>query len=1313
MASIRFIFSLTFAFSFGLLFGQKNRNATAVNQAVTLPAILPSKAVSASTITTDAKMPVKLVNAHYDHDKNNLPYFLESKHVGFKSEAKASLKNIQVADVTPQVSQRILSNYGKILTNDFQLTHGYAQAGADQIAYVKIVPYRINSAGAVEELVAYAVDWNVSTSFSNQKTANTKGNATTSVLASGNWYKIGITRTGMHKIDKTLLQSIGINLTGLDPRNIRIYGNGGHMLPEANSIFRYDDLQENAIQVVGESDGVFDNNDYVAFYAVGTDQWNFDPQHNYSCMNFDHQLSYYSDTSYYYINTDMGPGKRVNSVASLATAPTATVSSFDYYDYHEMNTTNFIKSGREFYGEYFDLTTSYSFGFPVPNLVLGDTVHASVTLAGRSDGVNVYSISYCGTAPTLSVAGVNIDDYLGDYVALATSCTYALANTPNFISFSVTKQTPGAVAWLDKIEFNCRRQLLFSGAQFGFRDSRTVKKNVRSVNKYLMSNTSSSLTIWDVTNPILPQNQQYNTSGTFIDFTSVGDSLREYVAFNGSDFLTPTFINKVVNQNLHSVMQADFIIVANPEYLSQAQRLAKLHMDQDTLTVSVVTTEQVYNEFSSGKPDIVGIRDFVRMVYKRNLTTNKQVKYLLLYGDGSYKIKDRYAYGNTSLIPVFETENSISPTLSTVADDFFGWMDDTEGNDWTSSLVDIGVGRFPVNTVQQATDAVAKMEAYYKKNYNFTINEPESACTNTTCYPLGDWRNWVCFMADDEDAQIHMQDADQLANKVKSNYPTYNIDKIYADAYIQYSTPGGQRYPDVNENLDRRVEKGALLLNYTGHGGEVGLGHERYLENSQIDGYNNICNLPLFVTATCEFSRFDDPDRTSSGELCFLNPNGAAIGLLTTVRLAYSNTNLVLNSALYDNVFTPLPNGKMPALGDIVKLTKQEVLYNFYYLNFHLLGDPALRLAYPQNQVVTTTINNKPTSVADTLKALQRVTVKGYVGVSTGSTTVKMTNFNGLLYPTVFDKEQQITCLGNDQESLLNNLPFQFKLQKNIIYHGKVQVTNGDFSFSFIVPKDISYNYDFGKISYYAQNGLIDASGYDNSFYLGGSATNVIPDNTGPTIGLYLNDKKFVSGGTTNEKPSLYAEVADSSGINTVGTGIGHDISAILDDNSSKPYVLNDYYEADLNSFQTGKIKYPFDQLSEGNHRLSLKVWDVQNNSSMAYTDFVVAKSAEMALTHVLNYPNPFTTRTKFFFENNQCCLDLKVSIQIFTISGKVVKTILLNVKNDGFRSDGIDWDGKDDYGDKLARGVYIYKVSVSDPDNKKAEKTEKLVILN
>ena len=409
-----------------------------------------------------------------------------------------------------------------------------------------------------------------------------------------------------------------------------------------------------------------------------------------------------------------------------------------------------------------------------------------------------------------------------------------------------------------------------------------------------------------------------------------------------------------------------------------------------------------------------------------------------------------------------------------------------------------------------------------------------------------------------------------------------------------------------------------------------------------------------------------------------------------------------------------MANGKMPHIGDLYRLTKIDIGYNPLYFNFVILGDPALKLAYPEQKIYTSTINSNTvtSSSSDTLKSLSKITITGFVGDKFGN---KLTNFNGVVYPTVFDKKNTITTLSNDPPApgFAGSPVTTFTLQKNIIYKGKSTVVNGDFSFTFLVPKDISYNYGIGKISYYAHNGVHDAQGNCDKLIIGGSNANAVVDNQGPTISLYMNDEKFVTGGITNEKPKIYAVVSDSSGINTIGTGIGHDVVAVLDATSSKPIILNDYYVADLNTYQKGKIRYPLSDLPEGNHTLNVKVWDVQNNSSTAFTDFVVTKEAELALTHILNYPNPFTTKTRFFVEHNQSCSGLRVVIQIYTISGKVVKSIIHTINEGGFRLDGIEWDGRDEYGDKLARGVYIYRVSISDNNKRKAEKIEKLVILN
>jgi hypothetical protein len=646
-------------------------------------------------------------------------------------------------------------------------------------------------------------------------------------------------------------------------------------------------------------------------------------------------------------------------------------------------------------------------------------------------------------------------------------------------------------------------------------------------------------------------------------------------------------------------------------------------------------------------------------------------------------------------------------------------MDDNEG-DMVSGLVDIGVGRFPVRSKAEAEAVTNKMEHYYKRNFSFNANATESSCSiASNDYPQGDWRNRLCFTADDEDGNLHESQADGLANSLAAD-KDYNVNKIFVDAYVQVSTPGGDRYPDAATDINTSFEKGCLIWNYTGHGGEVGLGAERFVEISQILGWKNINNLPLMVTATCEFSRFDDPDRTSAGELCLLNAEGGAIGLLTTARVAFSDKNAALNAAFFSHAITPMTNGKMPHIGDLYRLTKIDINspsaggFNSLYMNFVILGDPALKLAYPEQRVYTSSVNSQPvtSTSSDTLKALSKITVTGFIGDKAGN---KLTTFNGVVFPTVFDKANTITTLSNDPPApgFQGSPVTTFTLQKNNIYKGKSTVVNGDFSFTFLVPKDISYNYGIGKISYYAHNGVHDAQGFYDKIIIGGSNPNAVVDNQGPTINLYMNDEKFVSGGTTNENPKIYAVVSDSSGINTIGTGIGHDAVAVIDATSSKPIILNDYYVADLNTYQKGKIRYPFNELSEGNHSLSVKIWDVQNNSSTAYTDFIVTKQAELALTHILNYPNPFTTKTKFFIEHNQCCTSLKVMVQIYTITGKVVKSINQTINDGGFRLDGIEWDGRDEFGDKLARGVYIYRVSVTDNNKKKAEKIEKLVILN
>lgn len=1273
---------------------------------------ISSSRITRQSLADTAVLKLEMTDVQYDNSKNNFPYFLISKRTDYDVNAIPTLIVKKANKVTAEQQVIINKFYSSYLQNDFFAEPLNSLAGHSNLNSHKIHPFRKTKTGEIEELIEYDVNWQTTSENRRAKQKATSSFKNNSILAGGKWIKMSITKNGIYKIDRSFLIKAGINVASINPKNIRIYGNGGVALPESNAAFRYDDLEENSIQVIGESDNVFNEEDYILFYAKDNIKWK---KNTGNGIKFSYEQSMYSDKAYYYLNCDIGPGKRMLNQPSSSGLAFSTTNTYDYLNFHEENSINFMKSGRQFFGEYFDINTSYGFSFTDGNFVVGDSLICEGTIAGRASTETFFNINGNGLNFNLKTFGVDVSNYLASYANVQSNFQKVQNNNSSAIAINVVKLTAASIGWLDKIIINARRTLV-ADKQFNFRDSR-LTTGAGLLAKYVIANPiGSSLSVWNVTDYINPFIQDYNSFAGSVEFTAPSDSLMEYAVSPANDYYAPSFEGEVINQNLHSIAQADYIIVTHPLFVAHAQRLATLHNQNEGLSYAIVTTDQVYNEFSSGMPDVCAIRDFIRMLYTRNFSTGKQPKYVLLFGDGSYDNKNLSLESNSALIPTYQSPFSLSPLQSLATDDFFALMDLNEGNTPESiGSLDIGVGRIVSRNIAEADAVTAKIENYYKKESDFKIADPVPAnCTAGETSVFGDWKNWIIFLGDDEDYSTHMADADKLAIKIKNSHPSFNLDKIYLDSYQQFSTPGGQRYPDALTDLEKRLKKGALIFNYTGHGGEVGLTAERLVDLETINNWENFNRLSLFVTATCEFTRYDDPGRISAGEFCLLNSKGGAISLFTTCRLAFSHSNLTLNTALYDYMFKKLPDGKRPCLGDIIRRTKDTLNQNFNYSNFHLIGDPAITLAVPDQKVVTTMINTNTLSPSssDTLGALAKVTVKGYISDTLGN---KLTNFNGLVYPTVFDKETKITCLLNDEGSyyVTPGLPYYFNLQKNVLFRGKTEVKNGDFTFTFMVPKDISFAYGPGKISYYASNGILEANGAYTNVVVGGGSNNTVVDNEGPQIEVFLNDSRFVNGGTTNEKPILYANLTDSSGINTIGTSIGHDISAVLDGESNKPFILNDFYEANLNTYQAGTVRFPFDELKEGNHQLVFKAWDIQNNSNKVSIDFVVAPKAELALKHVLNYPNPFTTSTKFYLEHNQACEPLKVTVQVFTINGKLVKTLQKSVTCEGFRPEGIDWDGRDDFGDKLGRGVYIYKVAILDKDSKKAEKTEKLVILN
>ncbi|MFI5186249.1 MAG: type IX secretion system sortase PorU [Chitinophagales bacterium] len=1113
-----------------------------------------------------------------------------------------------------------------------------------------------------------------------------------SVLASGNWYKIGVKEAGIYKIDLTFLSGLGINTSNLSSNSIRLFGNGGGMLPEANNIPRADDLTENAIMVVDGGDGVLNGSDYILFYSNGADQWITDSANR----KFVHKKNLYSDRAYYYLSIG-GNGKRVLPSQNNF-IPNVSITSFNDRFFHELDTINFLSSGKEWYGEEFSNTPGHSltrnFSFNIPNLQTSSPVTIVTDCLGRSVSISSrFDVSINGQPfQQITVPPVGGGQY--DVIAqeIQASSNANVSQPGLSISYNYEPGAFNSQGWLNWFEVFSRRDLSMNGIdQLLFRDWNSVGNN--NIGEFTISNANSGTQVWDISDPLAPLKMQTNLQGTDCKFVNDCTSLKEYLSFNASNFLQPVSLGKISTQDLHGSSTVDFIIITTSSLLPQAQRLGQLHQAKNNFRFSTVTTDQVYNEFSSGIPDPSAIRDFTKMFYDRfSNNPSDRPKYLLLFGDASFDYKDRLN-NNTNFVPAYENNNSLDPLGTYTSDDFFGFLDDNEDINSTILInqLDIGIGRIPAKNPDEAKNYIDKVESYYSRD------------------GLGPWRNNQLFIADDEDFNLHLQDAESLTSTSQTIAPVFDITKVYLDAFRQESGAGGSSYPQANQVINNQVYNGTLIWNYSGHGGSNRLAEETVVDQDIVNNWNNINKLPLFITATCDFAPYDNPALNSLGVNILLRPKTGGIALMTTTRIVFSFSNRIINNNYLQFALQPDSNGAYKSLGESIRAAK-----NYTYQTsgdiannrkFTLLGDPALTLAYPALKIRATKVNGIPAAQPDTIKATDKVIMEGEVTDFKGTI---LSDFNGTVYPTVFDKPQTVNTLGNDPTSPV----VSFQTQTNVLYKGKASVINGKFSFNFKMPRDINYQFGNGRLSLYADNGSNDANGYFTNFIVGGIDSNNNNDKQGPVIKAYLNDENFVSGSITNENPILIVRLSDSSGINTAGTGIGHDIVATLDNDNRQYFVLNDFYEADLNSYQQGTIHFQLPAMSSGMHSLKIKAWDELDNSSEYILEFNVVKDDELVLKHVLNYPNPFTTKTQFWFEHNRPEQNLQVKIQIFTLTGKVVKTIKQTINDAGNRSFEVEWDGRDEFGDKLGRGVYLYRLTVITPEGRKKEKVEKLVIL-
>ncbi len=1119
-----------------------------------------------------------------------------------------------------------------------------------------------------------------------------------SVLADGDIFKIATRANGVYKLDFNTLEQLGINPTTIDPRQIQLFGHGGGFLPEANSEPRIDDLEELSIVVQGEEDGSFDAADYVLFYGESADQWERLGNGRYHMTK-----NPYETRNYYFVRVGAEIGRRVTAQDNLGQADYETDSYLDYQHYeveqhnllHASGNANLQGSGRRWLGDIFkgERAKDFSPFFDFTGLVTAEPVYVHMEFVARSSETSSVTLSVNGQDIRQSIARATVDNIEEDYAktgVIKEELTLMTAEADVQISYpSLSNNNEG---WLDFIEFNLRRALSYrSGAQLHYTEPRAM--DYQSIG-FRVANVTSSTKIWNVTNPLQPLDVESDRQGDVAIHRSVVLETPSYVAFDEADALVPEVLGRIANQNLHGIGDVEYLMIYHPDFEAAAQKLADHRRSFGNLSVAMASVDQVFNEFSSGKVDPTAIRDLVKRIYDHS----QDLKYLILIGDGSFDYKHIYDNLNDeSFIPVYETKNSYHPITAFPYDDYYALLDDREGGDHRGAI-DIAVGRLPVRTAEEANLVVEKIINY-----------------ETSDKTLGDWRTNVLFVADDEDGNRHLRNADLIAEDVRRLHPSFNINKVYLDAYEQENTPGGIFNFNATEALNQSLFKGQLVVNYLGHGGSRGWAQERVLQKGDVDKWSNKDRLPLLITATCSFAGYDNPQEITAGEYTLTNPTGGAIALFTTVRAVYAGSNERLTRNVFDHLFEPV-NGQVPPIGEILRTAKNSSSADTTGLNarkFTLLGDPAMYLALPSYSARTLRINGKSVDdpAIDTLKALSKIRVEGEIIDANGQL---VPSYNGEISPTIFDKSSTLKTLAQDKGSSEQ----EFSLQKSVIFKGLASVTNGKFEFSFVVPKDINYVYGNGKISYYAKDGsVLDAAGAFDGIVVGGTSDNALDDTEGPEIEIFLDDENFVFGGLTGRDPVLLVRLKDENGINVIGNSIGHDLTALFDNNPQSTAVLNDFYESEKDDFTSGLVTYPLSQLEVGKHTVEIKAWDIANNSSVSYSEFVVVDEETAALQHVLNYPNPFSTNTCFQFEHPFQGQDIDIRVEIMTVSGRLVKTLEKRIKASGKLSRDVKWDGMDDFGDPLANGIYVYRVTVeptdfSNKDLKNRSDLEKLVIL-
>jgi hypothetical protein len=974
-----------------------------------------------------------------------------------------------------------------------------------------------------------------------------------------------------------------------------------------------------------------------------------------------------------------------------------TIENFkDHYRY-EKDEINHFKSSQEWYGEKFDQGThTRPIELNLPGLITSQSVAISARFVINEPGkITISSNNQTQVFGRTAEVGSWMEQLTGEF-----SWTFNSARP--LLTFAYARSSNSSWMYLDFLELHYRRQLSLGNAQLQFRFADYPTSH--QIGEFRVSSVNSPSQFWDISNPLEPKIVQGTLAGNTFSFKSSLAERPEFIGFSENSVSSITQFEPIQNQDLHGLDSVQYVIVVHPNFHSEAVRLAEFHRERN-LNVSVVTPTEVFNEFSFGRQDPMAIRRMMRHYRNKALAQDSEVlpQYLLLFGSPSYDYRNRTAKAgqtqNFVLNYQFPTGLVEGNSLST--DDMFGFLKDGETGFQSTDSLHIGIGRFPARTLEQAKMLVDKTISY-------------AGGTN-----FGDWRNVVTNLADDgvtdPFVEIFESKGDgrttYFENDFKTKFREINVEKIYFDAFPQVATPSGARYPAAKEALIKRIERGTLLLNYQGHSGEYGLADEDMMNLTDIRNFGNKDRLMVFFTASCAFSRYDNHDMTSAGELAVLTP-GCAVAQIGTSRVAYVTPNDKLHGAFNRHVLTR-NNGKARSLGESLKMAKNDFGNLQNLKQFVLLGDPAISLALPKYRVITDSINgNSVQTEIDTIKALNRVSISGKLEDFDGNF---LSDFNGRINITVFDKPTQTHTLGQKNSTKSGHNPvIDYEIQKNILFKGSDTVINGEFRVEFMAPKSINYTFGFGKISYYAfSNSLAaDATGVFDSVVIGGFGDNFEAVADPPIVKMYLNDSNFRNGNIATANPTLYALLYDDYGFNHSGAGIGHNISLTINDDSRKQIYLNEYFEYLPGSNTNGKVEYPmmFNFLP-GKYNLKLKASNVFNISAEASLDFEVLETTKPIIAKAYCYPNPMVDHTKFYFTHNAPKKITRVEIDIFDMSGRWITRLAKNINPNGFAIEPIEWDTRSANGSKVRQGLYFYKIRIFGEDGFMAEKTEKLII--